>query len=157
MAVLQPYGLIAKQLEELAELDNHWLPMLSNASALIMETITDLNWAGFYVMQQDSLILGPFQGKVACVRIAVGKGVCGAAVAQGTTQLVKDVHSFAGHIACDAASASEVVVPLHHAGAIVGVLDIDSPTVGRFTSEDAAGFEHIARTLERLISWPDIL
>jgi len=117
----------------------------ANLSALIYGAVADLNWAGFYFLKQaDELVLGPFQGKVACVRIPVGKGVCGSAVAQGCSQLVPDVHAFPGHIACDAASRSELVVPLMRDDTVFGVLDLDSPLPGRFTAEDQAGFEALA-------------
>lgn len=117
----------------------------ANMSALIYDAVADLNWAGFYFLKSaDELVLGPFQGKVACVRIPVGKGVCGSAVAEKRSQLVPDVHAFPGHIACDAASRSELVVPLMRDGMIFGVLDLDSPLPGRFTEEDQAGFEALA-------------
>lgn len=117
----------------------------ANLSALIYGAVADLNWAGFYFLKQaDELVLGPFQGKVACVRIPVGKGVCGSAVAQRRSQLVPDVHAFPGHIACDAASRSELVVPLMRDDTVFGVLDLDSPLPGRFTAEDQAGFEALA-------------
>jgi L-methionine (R)-S-oxide reductase len=117
----------------------------ANLSALIYGAVADLNWAGFYFLKQaDELVLGPFQGKVACVRIPVGKGVCGSAVAQRRSQLVPDVHAFPGHIACDAASRSELVVPLMQDDTVFGVLDLDSPLPGRFTAEDQAGFEALA-------------
>jgi L-methionine (R)-S-oxide reductase len=117
----------------------------ANLSALIYDAVADLNWAGFYFLKSaDELVLGPFQGKVACVRIPVGKGVCGSAVAEARSQLVPDVHAFPDHIACDAASRAELVVPLARDGRIFGVLDLDSPTPGRFTAEDQAGFEALA-------------
>ena len=144
------YELLIRQLESLAETDSWALPLLSNASALLYEALDEVNWAGFYLMREGRLVLGPFQGKVACVHIAVGKGVCGAAVAQDRTQRVMDVHQFPGHIACDAASRSEIVVPLHAGGEVVGVLDIDSPVEGRFLEADQAGLEAFARALERL-------
>lgn len=153
---LADYGLIAAQIEALAEEDARWVPLLANASALVMDGVGDLNWAGFYLMRSDGadgaareLVLGPFQGKVACVRIAVGRGVCGTAVATDSTQLVRDVHEFAGHIACDSASNSEVVVPIHAGGRVVGVLDVDSPLVGRFGEADARGMETVVAALER--------
>lgn len=122
---------------------------LANAAALIWHTVPDLNWAGFYLLRRpDELVLGPFQGKPACVRIAVGKGVCGSAVAGNASLRVDDVHAFPGHIACDAASRSELVVPLRVGGRVVGVLDLDSPRIGRFTNEDEAGFEALVRVLE---------
>ena len=117
----------------------------ANMSALIYDAVADLNWAGFYFLKSaDELVLGPFQGKVACVRIPVGKGVCGSAVVEKRSQLVPDVHAFPGHIACDAASRSELVVPLMRDGIIFGVLDLDSPLPERFTEEDQAGFEALA-------------
>lgn len=117
----------------------------ANMSALIYDAVPGLNWAGFYFLKEaDELVLGPFQGKVACVRIPVGKGVCGNAVAERCSQLVPDVHAFPGHIACDAASRSELVVPLTQDGVIFGVLDLDSPFPARFTEEDQAGFEALA-------------
>ena len=153
---LADYRLIAAQIEALAEEDAHWVPLLANASALVMDGVPDLNWAGFYLMRPSrtdagrlELVLGPFQGKVACVRIAVGRGVCGTAVATDSTQLVRDVHEFAGHIACDSASNSEVVVPIHAGGRVVGVLDVDSPLVGRFGEADARGMETVVAAIER--------
>jgi L-methionine (R)-S-oxide reductase len=122
---------------------------LANAAALVWHSVADLNWAGFYLRRHpDELVLGPFQGKPACVRIAVGKGVCGTAVARGASVLVEDVHAFPGHIACDSASRSELVVPLRRGGEIVGVLDLDSPTLGRFSQADQAGFEALVAVLE---------
>lgn len=121
---------------------------LANAAALIWHTTPDLNWAGFYMRRtENGLVLGPFQGKPACVRIAVGRGVCGTAVARGESVRVDDVHAFPGHIACDAASRSELVVPLRHGGRVVGVLDLDSPQVGRFSEADRAGFESLMTLL----------
>lgn len=114
---------------------------MANAAALIWQHLPDLNWAGFYRLVGGQLVLGPFQGKPACIRIAIGKGVCGTAAATRETQLVADVHAFPGHIACDAASRSELVVPVIHDGALLGVLDLDSPLPGRFDAEDAAGCE----------------
>jgi L-methionine (R)-S-oxide reductase len=120
---------------------------MANASALIWQYLPDLNWAGFYRMVGGALVLGPFQGKAACIRIPVGKGVCGAAAATRTTQLVEDVHAFPGHIACDAASRSELVVPIVHGDTLIGVLDLDSPEPARFDAEDAAGCEALVALL----------
>jgi L-methionine (R)-S-oxide reductase len=124
---------------------------MANAAALVWEYLPDLNWAGFYRLvpeeQGGELVLGPFQGKVACIRIPVGKGVCGAAAATLTTQLVEDVHAFPGHIACDAASRSELVVPVTKGGTLIAVLDLDSPELARFDAEDAAGCEALAALL----------
>ena len=120
---------------------------MANAAALLWQYLPDLNWAGFYRAVGGELVLGPFQGKPACIRIAMGKGVCGTAAARQETQVIADVHAFPGHIACDAASASELVVPIVHGGALLGVLDLDSPTVGRFDAGDAAGCEALMRLL----------
>jgi len=126
----------------------HFIANLANTSALIWEYVDDLNWAGFYLMQDGKLVLGPFQGKVACTEIEVGSGVCGTAVATGKTQLVADVHQFEGHIACDSASNSEIVIPLRRGGVVFGVLDIDSPSLGRFTEEDKVQLEKLAEILQ---------
>lgn len=120
---------------------------MANAAALLWQYLPDLNWAGFYRMVGGELVLGPFQGKPACIRIAVGAGVCGAAVASGAAQRVADVHAFAGHIACDAASRSELVVPVLHDGAVIGVLDLDSPLPDRFDAADQAGCEAVVALL----------
>ena len=127
----------------------HIIANLANASALLFDTLEDLNWAGFYLMENGKLILGPFQGKPACIEIAVGKGVCGAAVERNETVLVKNVHEFPGHIACDSASNSEIVIPIHKNGEIFGVLDIDSPSLSRFTDEDKTGLEEFVKILEK--------
>ena len=121
---------------------------LANASALLFQELKDINWAGFYIMEDGLLQLGPFQGKPACINIEVGKGVCGTAVKEDRTQLVPNVHEFSGHIACDGASNSEIVVPLHKDGEIYGVLDIDSPMFERFTTEDQTGLEAFVKILE---------
>lgn len=120
---------------------------MANCAALFAEFLPDLNWAGFYRMVDGELVLGPFAGKPACIRIALGQGVCGAAAATGETQLVLDVHAFPGHIACDAASRSELVVPVKRDGAVIAVIDLDSPLLSRFDAEDAAGVEALARLL----------
>lgn len=123
---------------------------LANAAALLWQELPDINWAGFYLMEGDRLVLGPFQGRPACIEIAVGRGVCGTAVMRDEIVLVEDVHEFPGHIACDAQSRSEIVLPLHADGRIVGVLDIDSPSVGRFQKEDKDGLAKAAEILERI-------
>ena len=120
---------------------------MANAAALIWEYLPDINWAGFYRMVEGELVLGPFQGKAACIRIPMGKGVCGTAAATRQTQLIDDVHAFPGHISCDGASLSELVVPIVHDGALFGVLDLDSPTLARFDAEDAAGCEALVKLL----------
>lgn len=124
---------------------------LANAAALLWEHLPDINWAGFYKMTDGKLVLGPFQGKTACIVIPVGRGVCGTAVAEDATQLVYDVHRFPGHIACDCASNSEIVVPIHVNGQIWGVLDIDSPTIGRFANTDREGLEEFVKILEKVL------
>ena len=192
------YGLLAKQIVSLAEVDAHWLPVLSNAAALLWDALDDINWVGFYLvdpvtvtgvepgaapgaepdaapgaeldagsgvesgaapsayeLRTPELRLGPFQGKVACVRIPFGRGVCGTAAATRTSQLVEDVHQFPGHIACDSASNSEVVVPIVKDNQVVGVLDIDSPSVARFTQEDLAGLEQVVKALESCVNFSD--
>ena len=190
------YGLLAKQIVSLAEVDAHWLPVLSNAAALLWDALDDINWVGFYLVdpvtvtgvepdaslepdagsgvepgaipgaelgaapsthepRTPELRLGPFQGKVACVRIPFGRGVCGTAAETKTSQLVEDVHQFPGHIACDSASNSEVVVPIVKDNQVVGVLDIDSPSVARFTQEDLAGLEHVVKVLESCANFSD--
>ena len=151
------YGLLAQQLEALSEGEPSWLPLLSNASALLAENLADINWAGFYLaMPLDDgtpeLVLGPFQGKVACTHIAWGRGVCGTAAATDSVQRVEDVHAFAGHIACDSASNSEIVIPLHRDGAVCGVLDIDSPSLARFSADDEEGLVRFARILEEALA-----
>ena len=180
------YGLLAKQIVSLAEVDAHWLPVLSNAAALLWDALDDINWVGFYLVDPvtvtgvepdvgsgvepdaapgaapsahepctPELRLGPFQGKVACVRIPFGRGVCGTAAETKTSQLVEDVHQFPGHIACDSASNSEVVVPIVKDNQVVGVLDIDSPSVARFTQEDLTGLEQVVKALEGCVNFSD--
>lgn len=188
------YGLLAKQIVSLAEVDAHWLPVLSNAAALLWDALDDINWVGFYLVDPATVLgaapgaepdagsgvepgaapdaepdvapsdhepctpelrLGPFQGKVACVRIPFGRGVCGTAAETKTSQLVEDVHQFPGHIACDSASNSEVVVPIFKDGQVVGVLDIDSPSVARFTQEDLTGLEQVVKALESCANFSD--
>ncbi len=138
--------------------ESFWAANLANASAILWQGMENINWAGFYLLEGDTLVLGPFQGKPACIRIPVGKGVCGTAVSRGETLRVEDVHLFPGHIACDSASASEIVIPLRRAGRIFGVLDIDSPLKGRFTPEDQAWLEEWARALcESSVCPPEML
>ena len=124
---------------------------LANASALLFEKLENINWAGFYTVKDCKLVLGPFQGKVACTIIPFGKGVCGTAASEDRTQVVPDVHKFKGHIACDSASNSEIVVPIHRKGEVFGVLDIDSPSFSRFSEEDKAGLEEFVKILESSI------
>lgn len=130
-----------------------WLANLSNASALLWLLLDEINWVGFYLYKNDELVLGPFQGKPACTHIQIGKGVCGTAAGEKKTQVVKDVHEFPGHIACDCASQSEIVVPIVHDGNLVGVLDIDSPILNRFDEEDALYLEKFVSILNKYIDW----
>jgi len=139
------------QLEALTQGVPYRTANLANAAALLYHGLDDLNWAGFYLMEGGKLVLGPFQGKAACIEIPVGRGVCGTAVAEGKSQRVEDVHRFPGHIACDSASNSELVIPIWEKGSVVGVLDLDSPVVGRFTQEDQTGLEEFVRVLERTV------
>ena len=148
------YRELCSQLEGLLQGEPDPIANAANASALIFQQVPDLNWAGFYFLKTpDELVLGPFQGKPACVRIAVGKGVCGAAVERRASVLVEDVYAFPGHIFCDGGSRSELVVPLFHEGRVLGVLDLDSPATGRFDAEDQAGFERIAEIYVAASAW----
>ncbi|MBR4907376.1 MAG: GAF domain-containing protein [Clostridia bacterium] len=143
------YEALIAQADALTNGIPHRIANLANVSALIFDTLEDLNWAGFYLLEGETLVLGPFQGKPACIEIPVSRGVCGAAVREDRSQLVPDVHAFQGHIACDSASRSELVVPLHAQGAVIGVLDLDSPSLSRFTEADREGMERLARVLEQ--------
>ena len=152
------YSLLADQLREFAKTEPSLMPLLSNASALLYDALADVNWAGFYLRREKGgapeLVLGPFQGKTACILIPWGRGVCGTAAEQDRTQLVPDVHEFPGHIACDSASNSEIVVPIHgRNGSVVGVLDIDSPLKERFDETDREGLEQFVRVLEECGEW----
>ena len=141
------YSSLNSQLAGLLSGERDWLANTANASALLFMELADINWAGFYFLHGDELRVGPFQGKPACTRIPVGAGVCGTAVATGEPQLVEDVHQFPGHIACDAVSASEVVIPLYDGERCLGVLDVDSPSLARFSAEDVTGLQEFARIL----------
>ena len=145
------YNVLNAQLRALIEGVPHSIANLANASALLYQNLDRLNWAGFYLLEGETLVLGPFQGKPACIEIPLGKGVCGTAARENKTQRVDDVHRFPGHIACDSASRSELVIPLHQNGAVVGVLDIDSPEPARFSPEDQTGLEEFAQILEQEI------
>ena len=148
------YQLLTEQVLALAHQEPWYIPLLSNVSALLYETMDKLNWAGFYLVRDGSLILGPFQGKVACIHIPFGKGVCGTAALENRTLRVADVHQFPGHIACDCASNSEIVLPVHDKdGRVAAVLDIDSPVFSRFDDADQAGLEALVRGLEQCIQW----
>ena len=147
------YRDLSAALAALLEGETDALGNLSNAAALVADALDRTNWCGFYLLRGDELVLGPFQGKTACVRIPLGKGVCGTAAARRETLVVPDVHAFPGHIACDAASRSEIVVPILAGGALVGVLDVDSPEPGRFDAEDRAGLEEVVKVLTPRIAW----
>lgn len=141
------YVLLEKRMEGLLASQRYFVTNLANAAALLWETLPDINWAGFYLLQGETLLLGPFQGKPACTRIPVGKGVCGRAVQEERVLRVPDVHAFPGHIACDAASRSEIVLPVYGNGRLAGVLDIDSPLPDRFTEADEKGLSQVARRI----------
>ena len=145
------YKMLCKLLEGLTQDVPHKIANLANASALLWQELPNLNWAGFYLLEGDTLILGPFQGKPACIEIPVGKGVCGTAVQENKTLVVPDVHQFPGHIACDCASNSEIVVPIYKNGEIIGVLDIDSPLFDRFSEEERVGLEAFVKALEKAL------
>lgn len=146
------YNLLGKQLASLIEDETNLIAILSNTSALLNDNLDQINWVGFYLIENNELILGPFQGHPACVHISIGKGVCGTAVANNQTQLVDDVNTFPGHIACDANSKSEIVVPIHVNNEIIGVLDIDAPITQRFSKGDQQGLEEIVSILEHQLS-----
>ena len=147
------YALLHKQLQALMEGEESLLPHLCNAAALIYGAMKDINWAGFYLLQGDSLLLGPFQGKPACIRIPLGKGVCGTAAGEDRAIIVDDVHLFPGHIACDSASNSEIVIPIRKNGRVAGVLDIDSPLLSRFDERDREGLEKLTELLANKGRW----
>lgn len=145
------YEEVVLQLKGLFEDCPYVIANLSNASALLNQTMKEINWVGFYVMEKGQLVLGPFQGKPACVEIPIGRGVCGTAVKKDEIQLVKNVHEFPGHIACDSASNSEIVLPIHKDGKVWGVLDIDSPILGRFDEEDRDGLVQVVKVIEEML------
>lgn len=147
------YRVICEQASGLLEAEPWYVAALSNISALVMDALPDLNWAGFYLMRGGRLVVGPFQGKPACIHIDPGKGVCGTAVSRNETIAVPDVHLFPGHIACDGASESEIVIPVRENGRVLAVMDIDSPVKNRFSEEDRTGLEALARAIEERVSW----
>lgn len=150
------YKIMLVRLEGLLSSESDWLANLSNAAALLYTNIDNINWAGFYLMKKEELVLGPFQGKTACTRIKPGKGVCGTAVVDMKTQLVPDVHLFPGHIACDCASNSELVVPIIKDGTVYGVLDMDSPSKNRFDEVDANYLQLFVDKLNKYIDWKQV-
>ncbi|MDT8859376.1 GAF domain-containing protein [Alkalihalobacillus sp. MEB130] len=147
----EKYNIVTKQLDALLTGEEDFIANLANASALLTQFLHDVNWVGFYLLKEEGLVLGPFQGLPACVRIPLGKGVCGTAVEKNTTMLVPDVHQFPGHIACDAASRSEIVIPIRHQDSIVAILDIDSPLPSRFTEEEQMYLEKFVAIIEKHI------
>lgn len=147
------YQILLEQARALTEGERHTGANLANLAALLGQHLSDINWAGFYLMNGGELVLGPFWGKPACIRIPLNRGVCGAAAASGQVQRVADVHTFPGHISCDAASASEIVVPIRQDGRVIGVLDIDSPVLNRFTPDDQAGLEELCRLIGSACDW----
>ena len=147
------YSVLVEQAKGLLESEPWYVAAFSNISSLIMSMLPDLNWAGFYLMRNGCLTVGPFQGKPACIHIEPGKGVCGTAVIRDETVVVPDVHQFPGHIACDGASESEIVIPIHADGQVAAVLDIDSPVKSRFGPEEQEGLETLVRTIEKRVHW----
>ena len=147
------YGLMVQQAEALLREDGWYVAAMSNLSALVMENMEELNWAGFYLRRGNGLTVGPFQGKPACIHIPMGKGVCGTAAERDETVVVPDVHAFPGHIACDGASRSEIVIPLHAEGKVVGVMDLDSPAMDRFSQQDREGLEALVKCVEQYLQW----
>ena len=143
---------LVETVESVVASETDQIANMANIAALLFEALPDINWAGFYLFKDDQLVLGPFQGRLACTRIPLGKGVCGTVAQQKTTLVVPDVHAFPGHIACDAASASEIVVPILHDGNLIGVLDIDSPVKNRFDAEDQAMIEKIVSAFEKTLA-----
>ena len=148
MAAKVDYELLVRQVKELQEAEPFYVPLMANVAALLWESLPDINWAGFYIRRDQELVLGPFQGKPACIHIPFGKGVCGTAATEDRIQRVEDVHLFPGHIACDSTSLSEIVLPIHKDGQVVAVLDIDSPRRARFEAEDEKGLVKIVQQLE---------
>ena len=147
------YGLMVQQAEALLREDGWYVAAMSNLSALVMENMEELNWAGFYLRRGNGLTVGPFQGKPACIHIPMGRGVCGTAAERDETVVVPDVHAFPGHIACDGASRSEIVIPLHAEGKVVGVMDLDSPVMDRFSQQDREGLEALVKCVEQYLQW----
>ncbi|MBQ3666892.1 MAG: GAF domain-containing protein [Elusimicrobiaceae bacterium] len=149
MTTNPPYDLLLRQLEGVLSMSTDPVSNMANISAVLFDALTQVNWVGFYVRRGEELLLGPFQGKPACVRIALGKGVCGTAAQTGQIQRVENVHNFPGHIACDSASQSEIVIPIFKEGRVWGVLDLDSPVLARFTPQDQVFLEKAARLFEQ--------
>ncbi|PJG59216.1 GAF domain-containing protein [Aeromonas cavernicola] len=152
MSEKQPfYHYLHQQVRALLDGEADLIAKLANLSALLKQELPSINWVGFYLLKDDELVLGPFQGKPACFRIPVGRGVCGSAIVQGKTLRINDVHQFDGHIACDSASNAEIVIPIRHSGKIIGLLDIDSPNFNRFDLQDQLGLEETMLILESML------
>ena len=147
------YEVLRKQVSGLLTEEPYYVAAMSNISSVLKDALPDINWAGFYILRSGRLVVGPFQGKPACIHIGIGSGVCGCCVRQDRTIAVADVHTFPGHIACDSASNSEIVIPIHCGGRVAAVLDIDSPLLDRFSEEDRTGLESIVSLMEKMLEW----
>ena len=151
--MMTDYEVLRKQVSGLLTEEPYYVAAMSNISSVLKDALPDINWAGFYILRGGRLVVGPFQGKPACIHIGIGSGVCGCCVRQDRTIAVADVHAFPGHIACDSASNSEIVIPIHCGGRVAAVLDIDSPLFGRFSEDDRTGLERIVSLMEKMLEW----
>ena len=151
--MMTDYEVLRKQVSGLLTEEPYYVAAMSNISSVLKDALPDINWAGFYILRGGCLVVGPFQGKPACIHIGIGSGVCGCCVRQDRTIAVADVHTFPGHIACDSASNSEIVIPIHCGGRVAAVLDIDSPLLDRFSEEDRTGLESIVSLMEKMLEW----
>ncbi len=151
--MMTDYEVLRKQVSGLLTEEPYYVAAMSNISSVLKDALPDINWAGFYILRGGRLVVGPFQGKPACIHIGIGSGVCGCCVRQDRTIAVADVHAFPGHIACDSASNSEIVIPIHCGGRVAAVLDIDSPLLDRFSEEDRTGLESIVSLMEKMLEW----
>ena len=151
--MMTDYEVLRKQVSGLLTEEPYYVAAMSNISSVLKDALPDINWAGFYILRGGRLVVGPFQGKPACIHIGIGSGVCGCCVRQDRTIAVADVHTFPGHIACDSASNSEIVIPIHCGGRVAAVLDIDSPLLDRFSEEDRTGLESIVSLMEKMLEW----
>ena len=151
--MMTDYEVLRKQVSGLLTEEPYYVAAMSNISSVLKDALPDINWAGFYILRGGRLVVGPFQGKPACIHIGIGSGVCGYCVRQDQTIVVPDVHAFPGHIACDSASNSEIVIPIHCGGKVAAVLDIDSPLFDRFSEDDRTGLERIVSLMEKMLEW----
>ena len=151
--MMTDYEVLRKQVSGLLTEEPYYVAAMSNISSVLKDALPDINWAGFYILRGGRLVVGPFQGKPACIHIGIGSGVCGCCVRQDRTIAVADVHTFPGHIACDSASNSEIVIPIHCGGRVAAVLDIDSPLLDRFSEDDRTGLERIVSLMEKMLEW----